>query len=141
MTDCIASGLPARSKIANFVTPFAGLLKGSPMFRAFAPFLLGLAVAFSFSAAASAQAATRNCHDEIARLENLITQAKAGGAPVTDMKEGSFATMHRQPSAASVLAADKDALARAQAALDTAKKAEAKHNEAACLMGMDDIAF
>lgn len=89
----------------------------------------------------AAAAPTRTCHSEIARLQALVDQAKAGGAPVPDMKEGTFATMHRQPTAASVLAADKDAMARAETALDTARKAETAHKEAACLKALDDIAF
>ena len=90
---------------------------------------------------ASALAQTRTCQSEIDRLENLINQANAGGQPVPDMKEGTFATLHRQPSAASVLAADKDAMARAQAALDKAKQLHAQGKDAACLKAMDDIAF
>jgi hypothetical protein len=40
-----------------------------------------------------------------------------------------------------VLAADKDALAKAKASLDRAKKAEAAHKEAACLNAIDEITY
>lgn len=84
---------------------------------------------------------TRNCADEIARLKKLIQQAEAGGAPVEDMKEGNFATMHRQPTPATVLAADQDAMKRAKAALAQAQAAHAKGKDAACLDALDLVAF
>ncbi len=89
----------------------------------------------------AAMAQGRTCQSEIARLQALIDKAQAGGAPVEDMKEGTFATMHRQPSAADVLAADKDAMARAQNALERARKFQTNGKNAACLKALDEIAF
>jgi hypothetical protein len=103
--------------------------------------LLILALAALTGSCALAAAQTRSCPSEIARVQILIDKAEAGGPPVPDMKESSFATMHHQPTAATVLAADKDALAKAKASLDRAKKAEAAHKEAACLSAIDEIAY
>lgn len=100
-----------------------------------------LALAGLTALAGAGEAQTRNCRDEIARVQNLVDKAEAGGPAVPDMKESTFATTHHQPTAATVLAADKDALAKAKASLDRAKKAEAAHKEAACLAAMDEIAF
>lgn len=132
--------MPSGLNLGNFGRAVKFSLKGVDfMDRIIIPTLFGLISACVL--ANSAEAQTRTCQSEIARLQNLIDQAKAGGAPVTDMKEGTFATMHRQPTAATLLAADKDAMARATAALDKARKFEAQHNEAACLKAMDDVAF
>lgn len=109
------------------------------MVRVIIPTLLCLLGACALANSAIAQ--TRTCQSEIARLQNLVDQAKAGGQPVPDMKEGNFATMHRQPSAATVLAADKQAMARATTALDKARQFQAEHKDAACLKALDDIAF
>lgn len=89
----------------------------------------------------AALAQDRTCQSEVARLQALVDQAQAGGQPVEDMKEGAFATMHRQPTAATVLAADKDAMARAQGALERARQFQAKGNNAACLKALDEIPF
>ncbi len=86
-------------------------------------------------------AQVRTCQSEIARLQALVDQAQAGGQPVEDMTEGAFATAHHQPTAASVLAADKDAMARAQNALERARKFQAHRKNAACLKALDEIAF
>lgn len=109
------------------------------MSRVLIPTLLGLAGLCALSGASGAQ--TRSCHSEIERLQTLIQQAETGDQPVVDTKEGTFATMHHQPTAASVLAADKDALAKAKVSLDSARKFEAQNKEAACLKALDDIAF
>ncbi|HUO54055.1 MAG TPA: hypothetical protein VMU18_04915 [Rhodoblastus sp.] len=109
------------------------------MSRVILPTFLGLASLCALADAALAQ--TRTCQGEIARLDALIAQAESGGAPVPDMKEGNFATMHHQPTAASVLAADKDAMAKAKASLDRARKLHAQGKDAACLKALDDIAF
>ncbi len=83
----------------------------------------------------------RTCQSEIARLQAMIDQAESGGQPVPDLPEGTFATMHHQPTTASVLAADKDAMAMAKAGLDRARKYQAKGKNAACLKALDDVAF
>lgn len=83
----------------------------------------------------------RTCAGEITRLHLLVQQAEAGGGPVQDMKEGNFATMHHQPTPATVLAADQDALKKAKAALAQAQAAQAKGKEAACLAALDQIPF
>ena len=101
--------------------------------------LAGLTGFFALAGAATAQ--PRSCRDEIARVQTLIDKAEAGGPPVPDMKESTFATTHHQPTAATVLAADKDALAKAKASLDRAKKAEAAHKESACLNAIDEITY
>jgi uncharacterized protein YggE len=93
-------------------------------------------------AAGAADAQTRTCQSEIARLQALIARAEAGGPPAApDMTEGTFATMHRQPTAATVLAADKDAMARAKAGLKRAGKLQAQGKDAACLEAIDDLGF
>ncbi len=89
----------------------------------------------------AALAQGRTCQGEIARLQALIDQAQTGGQPVEDMKEGDFATMHRQPTAATVLAADKDAMAKAKDALQRARQFQAKGENAACLKALDEVAF
>lgn len=89
----------------------------------------------------AAMAQGRTCQSEIARLQALIDQAEAGGQPVPDLPEGTFATMHHQPTAASVLAADKDAMATAKAGLERARKYQAQGKNAACLKALDDVAF
>ncbi|WP_298427935.1 hypothetical protein [Rhodoblastus sp.] len=109
------------------------------MSRVLVPTLLSLAGLCALAGAATAQ--TRTCQGEITRLETLIAQTETGGPPVPDTREGAFATMHRQPTTATILAADKDARARAKAALDSARKAQAQGKEAACLKALDDIAF
>jgi hypothetical protein len=95
----------------------------------------------AFATQGAALAQDRTCQSEIARLQALIAQAEAGGQPVPDMAEGTFATMHHQPTAASVLAADKDAMAKAKTALAQARKYQAKGKNAACLKALDDVAF
>jgi hypothetical protein len=109
------------------------------MSRVFIPTLLFLAGLCAV--ADTAQAQTKTCQSEITRLQALVDRAEAGGAPVTDMSEGAFATMHRQPTAATVLAADKDAMARAKSALDRARKFQAQGKDAACLKALDEIPF
>jgi hypothetical protein len=109
------------------------------MSRILIPSLAALAGFCALAAPAGAQ--TRTCHGEIARVQILVDKAEAGGPPVPDMKESTFATTHHQPTAATVLAADKDALAKAKASLDRAKKAEAAHKEAACLKAIDEIVY
>jgi hypothetical protein len=105
------------------------------------PILALAALAGVCALAGAAGAETRSCRDEIARVQSLIDKAEAGGPPVPDMKESTFATTHHQPTPATVLAADKDALAKAKAAVDRAKKAEAAHSDAACLKAIDEIAY
>ncbi|MGO8739846.1 hypothetical protein [Rhodoblastus sp.] len=94
-----------------------------------------------FCAPDVALAQGRTCESEIARLQALVDQAQAGGQPVEDVKEGTFATLHHQPTAASVLAADKDALAKAKNALDRAKAYRAKGKNAACLKALDEVPY
>jgi hypothetical protein len=103
--------------------------------------LFAFAALTALCAPDAAMAQGRTCQSEIARLQALINKARTGGPPVEDMKEGTFATMHRQPSAADVLAADQDAMARAQNALDRAKTFQANGKNAACLKALDEIAF
>jgi hypothetical protein len=131
--------IASRRKNWHFAAAFHSVRKERAMTRATISTLLGFACLLAVAAPASAQ--TRTCQSEIDRLQTLISNAESGGAPVTDMKEGTFATLHRQPSASSVLAADKDAMAKAKTALDTAQKLHKQGKDAECLKAMDDIAF
>jgi hypothetical protein len=111
---------------------------GDIMFRATLA-LSGLVGLCALTGPALAQSPT--CQSEIARVQIIVDKAEAGGPPAQDLKEGSFATLHRQPTAASVLAADQAALAKAKAALAKAKSLQAAHKDAACLKALDEIVY
>jgi hypothetical protein len=103
--------------------------------------LIAFSALTAFCAPDAAMAQDRTCQSEITRLEALIQRAENGGQPVTDMKEGSFATMHHQPTVSDILAADKDAMARAKNSLERARKLQGQGKDAACLKALDEIAF
>ena len=79
------------------------------------------------------------CHDEIARVQKLVDESKAGTAEVIDMRETSFATMHRQPTRDSVAKAKAEATGKAVALLDQARQEEAAGQNARCLKTLQSI--
>jgi hypothetical protein len=93
--------------------------------------VFALAGAFALLAPNLAQAET--CHDEIARVQKLVDESMAGTAEVPDLRESSFATMHRQPTRDSVAKAKGEATGKAVALLDQARKEEAEGHPDACL--------
>jgi uncharacterized protein YggE len=107
------------------------------MIRSLNRHVFALAGAFALLIPTLAQA--EDCHDEIARAQTLIDQAKAGSAEVPDMPETNFATMHRQPTRQSVAQAKGEALQKASALLDQARKQEAEGHPAECLTTLRTI--
>jgi hypothetical protein len=73
------------------------------------------------------------CHEEIARVQKLIDEAKVGSAEIPDLPESNFATMHRQPTRESVAQAKGEATQKASALLDQARTQEAAGHPNECL--------
>jgi hypothetical protein len=99
-------------------------------------FALAGALALLTPNLAQAEAA---CHDEIARVQKLVDESKAGTAEVIDTRESTFATMHRQPTRQSVAQAKAESTEKASALLDQARKEEAAGKEAQCLRTLKSI--
>lgn len=83
--------------------------------------------------------AEATCHDEIARVQILIDQSKAGTTELPDLPESNFATMHRQPTRQSVAQAKGEATVKAETLLDQARKEEAEGHDAQCLKTLQSI--
>ena len=107
------------------------------MTRSLNQHVFALAGAFALLIPNLAQA--DKCHDEIARAQKLIEQAKAGAAEVPDLPQSDFATMHRQPTRESIAQAKGEATERASALLDQARKQEAEGHPAECLKTLRTI--
>lgn len=73
------------------------------------------------------------CGPEIARLQARLDSSRARGAVLPDLPESNFATMHRQPTQASVAQAKTEAEDKAAATLDQARKLQAKGDEKQCM--------
>jgi|GEM_PF-5296948 len=99
--------------------------------------VFALAGAFALLIPNLAQA--ENCHDEIARAQTLIDEAKAGSVEIPDLPESNFATMHRQPTRQSVAQAKGEAAQKASALLDQARKQEAAGHPDECLATLRTI--
>jgi hypothetical protein len=73
------------------------------------------------------------CGDEIARLQARLDSSRARSSVLPDLPESNFATMHRQPTQASVASAKAEAEGKAESTLDQAKKLHAEGKEQECL--------
>jgi hypothetical protein len=97
------------------------------------------ALAAAFALLSPNFARAENCHDEIARVQQLIDKSRAGTAEIPDLPESNFATMHRQPTRESVAQAKGEATQKATVLLEEARKQEAEGHPAECLKTLRTI--
>ncbi len=93
--------------------------------------VLPLVCAIALLAPLTARA--EECGDQIARLQARLDTSRAHDSLVPDLPESNFATMHRQPTQASVAGARKEAEDKAGSTLGEARKLQAKGDEKECL--------
>jgi hypothetical protein len=98
--------------------------------------LLGASVVFAPNLARA-----ETCHDEIARLQKLLDQAKDGDVYIEDLPESNFATSHHQPTPASIAKAKAEARQKAADLLTQARQQNAEGHEADCVKTLRPIIF
>jgi hypothetical protein len=81
------------------------------------------------------------CSAGIARWEAKLAKARAEGAPAIEAPESTAATLHRQPTAASIANAEAEANAKAGETLEQAKKLQADGKERECVRPLDSLAL
>lgn len=81
------------------------------------------------------------CRQEITRTELTLEKARAEHAYVPDMPESNYATMHRQPTVATVANARTEAMQTAEQKLELARKQDAEGRVGDCLKTMEIFAL
>jgi hypothetical protein len=97
--------------------------------------IVPLACALAQTCAPMAQA--KSCRAEIEQLQTRLEKSRANVIAV--LPQSTSATMHRQPTQASVAKAKGEAESKAEALLEQARKLEAQGKDAECLKVLEPV--